>query len=384
MSRLHFAALAAAAVAAGVQQPSASSAVGWFAASDTHLGHDVGPAGGPVTTSYSKNEAAIVEMNALWASPCATRNCTWPAALGGGPVVEPAGVVISGDLIDAGDAPASKVNGCAQWGNFSALYGLDGTDGVLKSAVYEGRGNHDGGNTTAPLPAGCTTVPSRAIVARNLLRAANPSFAIDSISNFSGIHYSWSWPLGSAGCKLHFVQLNLFAGETCGSASNPAGEGPPPGFPCRDSWVWPEHALSFLAADLAQHASSPTTHVVVTMHFGLDGWSRTWFNEDQAADFIATLRPYRTLLIHVGHTHAAGLYSFNGTHDGAWNAGASFLNVMNAPATQKEDGAHNPLPSEFMAAEASLAADAHTGTLRIAQRVGSGWGSVQGSTTFQC
>ena len=57
---------------------------------------------------------------------------------------------------------------------------------------------------------------------------------------------------------------------------------------------------------------------------------------------------------------------------------------MNAPATQKEDGEHNPLPSEFMVLEASLPAGSSTGTLRIAQRVGAGWGKVQGSKTFQC
>ena len=372
--------LAAAAAAAA-----ASAVLSWYGASDTHLGHDVGPAGGPVTTSYAKNLAAITEMNALWASPCATANCSWPAALGGGPVSPPSGVVISGDLIDAGDAPASAVNGCNQWHNFTALYGLDGTDGVLRTRVYEGRGNHDGQNTSSPMPRGCATVPSRAIVARNVLRAAAPAFAIDAVSNFSGLHYSWTWPLapGSA-CKLHFVHLNLFAGESCGSASNPTGEGPPPGFSCADSWTWPEHAQSFLAADLAQHAAAPTTHVVVAMHFGLDAWSRTWFNDDQAADFIATLKQYSTLLVHVGHTHAAGLYSFNGTTDAGWNAGPGFINIMNAPATQKEDGPHNPLPSEFMVLEASLAADAHTGTLRIAQRVGQAWGDVQGSTTFTC
>ena len=55
----------------------------------------------------------------------------------------PRGVTISGDLIDAGGSPETEENGCAQWTNFTALYGLNGTDGVLKYRTYEGRGNHE-------------------------------------------------------------------------------------------------------------------------------------------------------------------------------------------------------------------------------------------------
>ena len=60
----------------------------------------------------------------------------WPVALGGGTVATPLGVTVSGDLIDAGDAPGSQVNGCHQWANFTALYGLTGTEGLLKYRVY--------------------------------------------------------------------------------------------------------------------------------------------------------------------------------------------------------------------------------------------------------
>ena len=113
-------------------------------------------------------------MNALWATPCGTINCTWPAALGGGAVQPPQGVVISGDLIDNGSGPATEINGCNQWKNFTAIFGMTGSDGLLKTPLYEGRGNHDADNSTVPLPAGCATVPSRAIIARNKLRLADP------------------------------------------------------------------------------------------------------------------------------------------------------------------------------------------------------------------
>lgn len=358
----------------------AGGSVAWFAASDTHLGHDVGPKNGTVVSSYEKNVRAISEMNALWASPCGTLNCSWPASLGGGPVQEPLGVVVSGDLIDNGGGSAAVVNGCNQWYNFTSLFGFNGSDGMLRSKVYEGRGNHDDENSTAAMPPGCTIVPSRAIIARNKLRLADASFGLDAVSPATGLHYSWTWPISSS-CRLHFVQLNLYPGETCGSPANPGKEGT---FPCADGWIWGEGAESFLVADLAAHAAAPGTHVVVAMHFGLDGWSRTWYNPDQAAAFIAALAPYKTLVVHVGHTHAAGLYSFNGTDEGAWNdPRPGFVNVMNAPATQKEAGDQTALPSEFMALEATVDA-AGAGTLRIAQRVGSGWGNVQGSTTFSC
>ena len=260
----------------------AAAALSWYAASDTHLGHDVGPKNGSVTSSYEKNVAAVREMNALWATPCGTINCTWPAALGGGAVQPPQGVVISGDLIDNGSGPATEINGCNQWKNFTAIFGMTGSDGLLKTPLYEGRGNHDADNSTVPLPAGCATVPSRAIIARNKLRLADPAFGLDGVSPATGLHYSWTWPLTTS-CRIHFVQLNLYPGETCGSPANPGKEGT---FPCTDSWVWGEGALSFLAADLSAHATAPGTHVVVAMHYGLDGWSRTWFNADQAAGFI--------------------------------------------------------------------------------------------------
>ena len=59
--------------------------------------------------------------------------------------------------------------------------------------------------------------------------------------------------------------------------------------------------------------------------------------------------------------------------------------MINAPATQKDDGKGNPLPSEFMVLEVAMDSDtATTGTLRVAQRVGSSWGAVQGIRKFQC
>jgi hypothetical protein len=212
------------------------------------------------------------------------------------------------------------------------------------------------------------------------VRAADPSFAIDQVSTPTGLHYSWTWPI-DATCKVHIVHLNLLPGHGCGSPGNPGKEGT---FPCTDGWQWPEDSLGFLEEDLAAHASAPGTVVMVIQHYGLDGWSQTWYNKDQSLELFATLNKYKALAVLVGHTHGASVYSFNGTHGGAWGErGAGFIDVINAPATQKEDGKHNTLPSEFMVLEASMGAGG-VGSFRVAQRVGSGWGTVMGMKNFTC
>jgi hypothetical protein len=409
--------------AVGAGPTAAPDTLAWFAASDTHLGHDPVPQNGSaVMTSYAKNAACIAEMMRL-----PTSGEQWPASLGGGAVSAPALLTISGDLIDDGDGSGTAVNGCHQWANFTALFGLDGTDGLLRGVrVYEGRGNHvstrtlpvwsansectfhaqDGDNSTSPLPNDCASVPARAVVARNKLRQADPAFGIDAVSTPTGLHYSWTARVSDA-CRVHFVHLNLFPGHQCGSAANPGREGKAPGgFPCQDGWTWPEDSLGFLETDLAANAVAPGTLVVTIMHYGLDGWSQTWvrkralmiqwslahhapfapqFNADQTAEMFAVLHKYNTLAAFVGHTHSADLYSHNGTAQGEFNdPRPGFITVVNAPATQKEDGQRNPLPSEFLAVEVSVNATTGAGVFRVAQRVGQAWGKVLGSRPFVC
>jgi len=107
----------------------------FFTASDTHLGHDVGN-----ITSLYLNTVTIGAINTLAKCGGVGANCTWPAEMGGGPVGAPRALIVSGDLIDNGaDASGAMV---AQWRNWSALYGLDGTDGLLQMPVYESKGNH--------------------------------------------------------------------------------------------------------------------------------------------------------------------------------------------------------------------------------------------------
>ncbi len=213
---------------------------------------------------------------------------------------------------------------------------------------------------------------------------------MDGVSSPTGLHYSWTWNI-TATCRVHFVHLNLFPGHECGSTDNPNGEGPAPGFPCKDGdLAWAENSLGFLESDLAANAVDPGTMVVTIQHYGMDGFSNSWYNADQRVELMSTLLKYQPLAVLVGHTHSAGIYTYNGTHQGEWpaQAGSGFINIINAPATQKEDGQHNALPSEFMVIDAGFdsdeAAAAGTGTLRVAQRVGSGWGTVLGTANFTC
>jgi len=236
------------------------------------------------------------------------------------------------------------------------------------------------------MPRDCETMPARAVIARNAVRKANPAFNVTGTSAPTGLHYSWDWSLGPS-CTIHFVHLNLFPGRACGSPGNPGKEGATgTGFPCSDAWTWSENSLGFLESDLAANAGTGKM-VVSIQHYGFDGWSNTWYNADQRIEMWQTLNKYNTLAVLVGHTHSAGVYAFNGTTQlNAFDTAkrpAGYISVINAPATQKEDGKLNALPSEFMALEASIEADG-TGTFRVAQRVGSGWGPVQGTKSFKC
>ena len=107
-----------------------ASALTWFGASDVHFGHDVVAKDNTTTTALELNMAAVAEMNA------APGNASWPAAMGGGLIDEPAGLVITGDLVDNGYTESYE------WRNFTHVYGLDGTDGLSRFRTYEGRGNH--------------------------------------------------------------------------------------------------------------------------------------------------------------------------------------------------------------------------------------------------
>lgn len=95
--------------------------------SDPHFGSE---------PNESFNTAQILAMNDSLREK-------YPAEIGGA-VGTPGFVLIPGDLVERGYAPDSWTGP----GGFIAHFGLNGTDGMLKYPVYEGRGNHDVNNDT--------------------------------------------------------------------------------------------------------------------------------------------------------------------------------------------------------------------------------------------
>ena len=309
----------------------------------------------------------------------------WPAAVGGGNIHTPAGVVVTGDLIDNGFTEYK------QWLQFEKLFGLHGNgDGKLRYPVFEMRGNHDGANTTdyeqPPSVQGGNFV-ARGVVARTRMKStiqrrltsrgplppSPATFRLTAISQ-SGLHYSWDWKNADGDVGAHMVALNLYVGDTCtGCAPYKCFYGPP----CAASWEYPEHSRTFLQKDLALYAKDPNTPVFVHQHYGMDGYSNLWYSEEQRIQFHQTLVGRATLpLIFVGHTHAAQLYWWNGTHTGARaDLTGEALPVANTPSTNKE-------PTQIFAVE--LRRDASSGALvlRVALRTGDSWGDIAGNVTL--
>ena len=344
-----------------------ASCLTWLGISDVHFGHDVVTKNGTVTTSLSLNIQAVAELNSL------ALNATWPASLGGGVVQPPRGVILSGDIVDNGFTQAYELL------NFTRVYGLNGSDGMLRYPICEGRGNHDGGNTTDTEPHPVASL----IVARNQARLAAPSiFALTNVSA-TGLHYSWAWPLlpaaaasgGGGGapppCAAHFVMLNEYAGHLCDGCA------PAPscfyGKACYTGWTYPEDSLGFLEATLARVVGSSGQPVFVIQHYCFDGYSDAWWSGAQRAELYATLRKYNTVGVICGHTHQAAVYEWNGTDTGGSLAGG--ITVYNVPSTQKEDADGFGEPSEFMAFSME-AAGGGAGVIRAGQRVGYEWGQV--------
>jgi len=177
--------------------------VTFFVCSDTHYGMTY--------TIQNANRTAIDNMNWL-------PGTEYPAAVGGGIVHSPRGVVVCGDLTDGKSE---------QWSQFMEDYGVNG-EGRLAYPVYEGLGNHDG--------------PVGGPVREGIKKRNSQRRGLTNISN-NGLHYSWDWD------DVHLVQLNIYAGDI------------------RDKQVGrdfrsridmgkenePEFSLSFLIEDLAEN-----------------------------------------------------------------------------------------------------------------------------------
>ncbi len=244
----------------------------FFAASDTHYGRVFGNA------YDSLRIATVANLNALPGTP-------YPAALGGGPVAVPRGVVMPGDLIDRPYA--------TRWKLFQADYGVNG-EGKVKFPVYDGLGNHDVFNYGT---GDTTDVIINSFIKRNALRKGIAEF------DAKHLHYSWDWD------QVHFVQMNLFAGTDIGA---------------QPQWD-PMQSLAFLKMDLEKHVGHSGRPVPVMQHFAVDTAQSDWQIAQKDA-LVGLLKGYNCIGILHGHIHTKAIYKYKGLD--IFSDGAAFKGDM--------------------------------------------------------
>lgn len=269
----------------------------FIVASDPHFGLS------PETDAV--NYATIDAMHEL-------PGARFPEKVGGGIIPTPRGVLLTGDLVENGNAR----DGAEQWKAFEAAYGVSG-EGYCQYPVFEGFGNHDG-NADRP--------PRLGVKARN---ARRPGLA--RISE-NGLHYSWDWD------DFHFVSVNLYVG----SRASPAQEK-------RGSWTDPQKSLEFLREDLAASVGKSGRPVLIYHHYGFDGYSNGWYAEEERQAYFEAIKDYNVIAIFYGHTHGVGAMKWNG------------VDAYNAPAAQ-------PAPGRFLVVRVTRE------DLVVAERKGAEWG----------
>lgn len=213
-------------------------------------------------------EATLRVMNDLPGRP-------FPA---GGVVEEPRAVLVLGDLVD-------DVRNPANWGRYKELFDVHGR-GLLRYKVYELLGNHDLGE---PGDDGFNA-HQREFIERN--KSREDLFHYDN----SGYHCSWDWG------RVHFVNLSVFPGNE-----------PRPVYDRVAPWNDPKRSLDFLRADLAERVGDSGRPVVLSWHYGLEGWGlEKWWTSQDLENLEQTIRPYNVVLILHGHEHAYKRYQWQG------------------------------------------------------------------------
>lgn len=223
--------------------------VTFFGISDLHY---TGP------ESNKANQDLIRIMNAF-------PGTAYPAEVGGN-VATPRGVVVTGDIANAGRQP--------EWDSFVQDYGLN-RDASLAYPIYELWGNHDGRTTD--------------VVAQGI-KQRNPSRPNLAMISKNGFHYSWDWG------KVHFTCANIY--------------------PAQVSKIVipndPIYSMEFIRQDLEKNVGKSGRPVVIQMHYGLDGGGAGWWTKDEQDEFWSVVKNYNVIAILFGHTHGGGNYKWNG------------------------------------------------------------------------
>lgn len=281
------------------QEKSSSRATSFFVVGDTHYCASEENPSVMDEVSARYNRRLVDWMNQL-------PGTKWPAALGGGVVAEPDGVIHLGDVVENGDKgpqkyPLSEIERDA----FVRDWGLNGGDGILRWPVREIHGNHDGPQGDAPMV--------KKIIERNQTRKGLLSVCP------RGLHYSWDWH------GVHFVALGIVAGDAPSVT--------------RKRRYAPLGSLEFLKKDLATHVGSTGKPVVLLHHVDVHRYSKIvpddvvknseWDYGDAHA-FYEIIKPYRVAACMCGHTHVRKVMRWNGTPDQACTDGVPFVNTDNA------------------------------------------------------
>ena len=188
---------------------------------------------------------------------------TFPASVGGGVVDKPRGLLMPGDLIDAGSTTL--------WSQFILDYDPLGT-ARTKIPTYEGLGNHEYYGTATVAPAA--------------LRLRNQKRIGVTYRDNTNLHYSWDWD------AVHFVMLNLFSGASQAGGMDPYG------------------SYAFLEKDLAENVGTSGRPILVMQHFPLPDTS--WWPMADANKMGTLLKKYNCIGILHGHSHSKNFYKFQG------------------------------------------------------------------------
>jgi predicted phosphodiesterase len=260
----------------------ADDPVTFFLVSDTHYLADKANAGKLDARSAGLTSRLLATLNRLPGTDI-------PRESGGGKVLDPRGVIHSGDCIDTGDKPDVKMQ-TTEWAAFADGFGLTGKDGVLKWPVYEVHGNHD-----SPRGDGLAV---KKIIARNKSRPG-----VKNVSP-NGLHYSWDWG------GVHFVNLGIVVGQAAGVT--------------RKRRYAPLDSLAFLASDLKDNVGTSRRPVVITHHVDVLRYAQPLPVEDKRAEkmewdpadvksFHDVLKGYDVAAILHGHTHARNVFHWDGS-----------------------------------------------------------------------
>lgn len=150
--------------------------------------------------------------------------------------------------------------------------------------VFDGLGNHD-----MSVDRFCwdwNNVKAGYAACRSKLREYVRRGRAHPIAAREGIHYSWNWD------DVHFVQLNLFPGETSNRLPNESNDN-----------LDPQNALSFLKRDLAKQVGSSGRPVILIHHYGLESFSKAWWTQQERNAYWEAIADYNIAAIITGHLH---------------------------------------------------------------------------------